>query len=57
MEQKQLFLLSQKQLLSRGIPPSERLRTIVDDGGIELSVLKGVLDKGMHIILLGVAFC
>ena len=57
MEQKQLFLLSQKQLLSRGIPPSERLRTIVDDGGIELSVLKGVLDKGMQILLLDIAFC
>jgi hypothetical protein len=46
VEQKQLFLQSRKQLLSRGIPPSERLRTIAEDGGIELSVLKGVLDKG-----------
>lgn len=46
VEQKQLFLQSKKQLLSRGIPPSERLRTIAEDGGIELSVLKGVLDKG-----------
>lgn len=45
VEQKQLFLQSKKQLLSRGIPPSERLRTIAEDGGIELSVLKGVLDK------------
>ncbi|KAF1849373.1 uncharacterized protein K460DRAFT_404602 [Cucurbitaria berberidis CBS 394.84] len=45
VEQKQLFLQSRKQLLSRGIPPSERLRSIADDGGIELSVLKGVLDK------------
>lgn len=49
VEQKHAFLLSQKQLLSRGIPPSERLRTIVDDGGIEMSVLKGVLDKGLEI--------
>ena len=46
VEQKQLFLLSRKQLLSRGIAPSERLRTIALDGGVELSVLKGVLDKG-----------
>lgn len=46
VEQKQLFLQSRKQLLSRGILPSERLRTIAEDGGIELSVLKGVLDKG-----------
>ncbi|KAH3913482.1 hypothetical protein HBI56_082990 [Parastagonospora nodorum] len=45
IEQKQLFLLSRKHLLSRGIPPSERLRTIAEDGGIELSILKGVLDK------------
>lgn len=45
VEQKQLFLQSRKQLLSRGIPPSERLRTIAEDGGIELSVLKGVMDK------------
>ncbi|KAF1945983.1 hypothetical protein EJ02DRAFT_451087 [Clathrospora elynae] len=45
VEQKQLFLQSRKQLLSRGIPPSERLRTIAQDGGIELSVMKGVLDK------------
>jgi hypothetical protein len=47
-EQKQLFIQSRKHLLSRGIPPSERLRTIAEDGGIELSVLKGVLDKGAH---------
>jgi hypothetical protein len=46
VEQKQVFLQSRKHLLSRGIPPSERLRTIAEDGGIELSVLKGVLDKG-----------
>jgi hypothetical protein len=50
VEQKQLFLLSRKQLLSRGIAPSERLKTIADDGGIELSVLKGALDKGRHLI-------
>lgn len=46
VEQKQLFLQSRKHLLSRGIPPSERLRTIALDGGIELSVLKGALEKG-----------
>ncbi|KAF2126822.1 hypothetical protein P153DRAFT_296579 [Dothidotthia symphoricarpi CBS 119687] len=45
VEQKQLFLQTRKQLLSRGIAPSERLRTIANEGGIELSVLKGVLDK------------
>jgi hypothetical protein len=49
VEQKQVFIQSRKHLLSRGIPPSERLRTIAEDGGIELSVLKGVLDKGAHI--------
>jgi hypothetical protein len=47
VEQKQSFLLSRKHLLSRGIAPSEQLKTIADDGGIELSVLKGVLDKGI----------
>jgi hypothetical protein len=47
VEQKQSFLSSRKHLLSRGIPPSERLKTIAEDGGIELSVLKGVLDKGI----------
>lgn len=47
VEQKQLFLQARKQFLSRGIPPSERLRTIADDHGIELSVLKGVVDKGL----------
>lgn len=46
VEQKQLFLQTRKQLLSRGIAPSERLRTIANNGGIELSVLKGALDKG-----------
>ncbi|KAF1835137.1 hypothetical protein BDW02DRAFT_298007 [Decorospora gaudefroyi] len=45
VEQKQRFLQSRKHILSRGIPPSERLRTIAQDGGIELSVMKGVLDK------------
>jgi hypothetical protein len=49
VEQKQIFLQSRKQLLSRGIPPSERLRTIAEDGGIELSVLKGVMDKGTYL--------
>jgi hypothetical protein len=49
VEQKQLFLQSRKHILSRGIPPSERLRTLAQDGGIELSVMKGVLDKGAQI--------
>jgi len=47
VEQKQLFLQSRKHFLSRGITPSERLLRIADDHGIELSVLKGVLDKGI----------
>jgi hypothetical protein len=51
VEQKQVFLQSRKQLLSRGIAPSERLRTIADDGGIELIVLKGALDKGRYLCL------
>jgi len=51
VEQKQIFLQSRKQLLSHGIHPSERLRKIAQDGGIELSVLKGVLDKGTRYIL------
>lgn len=46
VEQKQHFLQTRKHILSRGIPPSERLRTLAQDGGIELSVMKGVLDKG-----------
>jgi hypothetical protein len=46
VEQKQLFLQTRKHILSRGIPPSERLRSIAKNGGIELSVMKGVLDKG-----------
>lgn len=45
IEQKQLFLQSRKHFLSRGITPSERLLRIADDNGVELSVLKGVLDK------------
>ncbi|RMZ70715.1 kinetochore fta4 [Pyrenophora seminiperda CCB06] len=45
VEQKQTFLKTRKHILSRGIPPSERLRTLAQDGGIELSVMKGVLDK------------
>ncbi|CAA9961295.1 Kinetochore protein fta4 [Pyrenophora teres f. maculata] len=45
VEQKQLFLQTRKHILSRGIPPSERLRTLAQDGGIELGVMKGVLDK------------
>ena len=48
VDQKKLFLQSNKQLLSRGIAPSDRLRNIAIDGGIELSVLKGVLDKGAY---------
>ncbi|KAI4672889.1 uncharacterized protein J4E78_001392 [Alternaria triticimaculans] len=45
VEQKQRFLQTRKHILSRPIPPSERLRTLAQDGGIELSVMKGVLDK------------
>ncbi|KAG9194216.1 hypothetical protein G6011_04251 [Alternaria panax] len=45
VEQKQRFLQTRKHILSRGIPPSDRLRTLAQDGGIELSVMKGVLDK------------
>ncbi|KAL5119660.1 hypothetical protein ACEQ8H_002506 [Pleosporales sp. CAS-2024a] len=45
VEQKQLFISSRKHLLSRGIPPSEQLRKIAEDGGIELHVLKRVVDK------------
>jgi hypothetical protein len=48
VEQKQRFLQTRKHILSRGIPPSERLRTLAQDGGIELSVMKGVLDKGIR---------
>lgn len=46
VEQKQRFLLSQKHFLSRGIVPSEKLKRIAHDGGVEFSVLKGALDKG-----------
>lgn len=57
VEQKQLFLQSKKHFLSRGIAPSERLRTIARDGGIEMSVLKGVLDKGVDTRSLIQSFC
>lgn len=46
VEQKQQFIQSKKQFLSRGIVPSEKLKRIAHDGGVELSVLKGALDKG-----------
>lgn len=45
VEQKQFFLQAKKHHLSRAIVPSQRLKTIADDGGIELSVVKGALDK------------
>ncbi|KAF2451928.1 hypothetical protein P171DRAFT_459763 [Karstenula rhodostoma CBS 690.94] len=45
VEQKQQFLQSKKQHLSRGIAPSEKLKQIALDGGVELSVLKGAVDK------------
>ncbi|KAJ4321934.1 hypothetical protein N0V94_002646 [Neodidymelliopsis sp. IMI 364377] len=45
VEQKQFFLLAKKHQLSHPIIPSQRLKTIADDGGIELSVVKGALDK------------
>lgn len=47
VEQKQNFLQSRKHHLSRGIAPSERLKQIAHDGGVELTVLKGVVDKGI----------
>lgn len=47
VEQKQQFLQSEKLFLSRGIAPSEKLKKIALDGGVELSVLKGALDKGV----------
>lgn len=47
-EQKTQFLRSKTYFLSRGIDPSTRLKRIAVDGGLELSVLKGVLDKGSH---------
>lgn len=45
VEQKQFFLQAKKHHLSRAIVPSQRLKTIAEDGGIELSVVKGALDK------------
>lgn len=45
VEQKQFFLQAKKHHLSRAIIPSQRLKTIAEDGGIELSVVKGILDK------------
>lgn len=44
-EQKHFFLQAKKHQLSRAINPSQRLKTIAEDGGIELSVVKGALDK------------
>ncbi|KAF1924102.1 uncharacterized protein M421DRAFT_298019 [Didymella exigua CBS 183.55] len=45
VEQKRFFLQAKKHHLSRAIVPSQRLKTIADDGGIALSVVKGALDK------------
>lgn len=45
VEQKQFFLQAKKHHLSRAIVPSQRLKTIADDGGIELSVVKSALNK------------
>ncbi|KAF2644052.1 hypothetical protein P280DRAFT_466744 [Massarina eburnea CBS 473.64] len=45
VEQKQRFLQQHKQFLSRGIQPSERLKRIATEGGVELGVLKGAVDK------------
>lgn len=45
VEQKQFFLQAKKHHLSRPIIPSQRLKTIAENGGIELSVVKGALDK------------
>ncbi|KAH6625148.1 kinetochore Sim4 complex subunit Fta4 [Boeremia exigua] len=45
VEQKQFFLQAKKHHLSRPIVPSQRLKTIAEDGGIELGVVKGALDK------------
>lgn len=45
VEQKQFFLQAKKHHLSRAIIPSQRIKTIAEDGGIELSVVKGALDK------------
>jgi hypothetical protein len=49
VERKQQFLQSRKHYLSRGIAPSEKLKRIAQDGGIALSELKGVLDKGTRL--------
>lgn len=51
VEQKHHFLQLRKQYLSRGIVPSEKLKRIALEGGVELSVLKGALEKGtiLHI--------
>lgn len=46
VEQKKAFLQTRKHVLSHGIAPSERLRTIAEDNDIDLSVLKDVLNKG-----------
>jgi hypothetical protein len=54
VEQKQHFLQSRKQYLSRGIVPSEKLKQIAHDGGVELSVLKGAVDKGVHSQITGI---
>lgn len=45
VEQKLFFLQAKKHHLARAIIPSQRLKTIAEDGGIELSVVKGALDK------------
>lgn len=45
VEQKHFFLQAKKHHLSRAINPSQRLKNIAEDGGIELSVVKGALDK------------
>jgi hypothetical protein len=51
VEQKQQFLQLRKQFLSRGIVPSEKLKHIATEGGVELGVLKGALGKGMRYFL------
>jgi hypothetical protein len=47
--QKQVFLRRQKQILTRGIPPSGKLLRIADQGGIQSKVLNDVLLKGAHL--------
>lgn len=49
VERKQQFLQSRKHFLSRGIPPSEKLKQIAQDGNVPLSLLKVALAKGTHI--------